>query len=478
MQMDDMIRTVPGLAAILDASVRAGQIFPLHISFPLWKEQYACAFFEENHMICENVKNLAGRLQFAGHDVGALARQYGTPAYFLDEQRIRKNCRMYKHAMNAGFEKALPLYASKALCCRRVLEIVAEEGLGIDVVSAGELYMARLAGVRMDRTFFHGCSKSDAEIYYGVENGVGYFIVDGEDELLALARIAGEKGVRQKVLLRLTPGIDPHTFEAVATGQLDSKFGVPIETGQAEAFLCLALSLPDIEVCGYHAHVGSQVFESSVFRDTADAMLAFVCLMRDKLGFMPGILNLGGGYGVRYVESDPHVDIAWEISKVAGYIRRCCAQLGMPVPAILMEPGRSIVADAGLTAYTVEAVKRIPGSRDYLCVDGGMADNPRYALYGAAYTVLAPEHMDAPRDFICTIGGHCCESGDMIQENVPMPRLSRGDLVAVLTTGAYNHSMASNYNNVPRPPVVMLDGARTYIAVRRETYGDMASREQ
>lgn len=429
-------------------------------------------------MICENVKNQMGRLQFAGHDVGALAREYGTPVYFLDEQRIRKNCRTYKYAMDAGFVQALPLYASKALCCKRVLEIVAEEGLGIDVVSAGELYMAQLAGVGMEKVFFHGCSKSDVEIRCGVESGVGYFIVDGEDELLAVDRIAGEKGVRQNVLLRLTPGIDPHTFEAVATGKLDSKFGVPIETGQAESFLRLALSLAHIEVCGYHAHVGSQVFESSVFRDTADAMLAFVCLMRDTLGFFPKMLNLGGGYGVRYVQSDPQVEIAWEISKVAGYIRRRCARFGIPVPMILMEPGRSIVADAGLTAYTVEAVKVIPGSKNYLCVDGGMADNPRYALYGAPYTVLAPEHLDAPRDFVCTIGGHCCESGDMIQENVPMPRLSRGDLVAVLTTGAYNHSMASNYNNVPRPPVVMLDGAHAYVAVRRETYEDIASREQ
>lgn len=429
-------------------------------------------------MICENVKSIAGRLQFAGHDVGALARQYGTPAYFLDEQRIRKNCRVYKNAMDASFEKALPLYASKALCCKRVLEIVAQEGLGIDVVSAGELHMARLAGVGMDRVFFHGCSKSDEEIRYGIENGVGYFIVDGEDELLSIARIAEEKGVQQKVLLRLTPGIDPHTFEAVATGKLDSKFGVPIETGQAEAFLRLARALANIEVCGYHAHVGSQVFESQVFRDTADAMLAFIIRMRDTLGYVPQILNLGGGYGVRYVESDPQVDIAWEISKVAGYIRRCCAEYELRVPQILMEPGRSIVADAGMTAYTVEAVKVIPGSKNYLCVDGGMADNPRYALYGAAYTVLAPEKLDAPRDFVCTIGGHCCESGDMIQENVPMPTLSRGDLVAVLTTGAYNHSMASNYNNVPRPPIVMLDGARSYVAVRRETYEDIASREQ
>lgn len=428
-------------------------------------------------MICGNLKAENGRLFFAGHDVGALARKYGTPLYLLDEARIRKNCRVYKNAMDASLPAALPLYASKALCCRRVMEIVAEEGLGADVVSAGEIYTACLAGFDPEKLFFHGSSKSDSEIDFALSKGVGYFIVDGEDELYAIDRLAAKRGIRQKVLLRLTPGIDPHTFEAVATGQLDSKFGVPIETGQGEAFVRLALSLAHIDVRGYHAHVGSQVFDSQVFRDTADVMLAFTSEMQKKTGYLPEILNLGGGYGVRYLDSDPTVDIAWEISIVAGYIRRLCAALSLPVPKLLLEPGRSIVADAGLTVYTVEAVKTIPGSRNYLCIDGGMGDDPRYALYGAPYTVLAPEKLDAPRDFICTIGGRCCESGDMIQENVPMPALSRGDLVAVLTTGAYNHSMASNYNNVPRPPIVMLDGARDYVAVRRETIEDVAMRD-
>ncbi len=428
-------------------------------------------------MICGNLEVRNGRLTFAGRDVGALARKYGTPLYLMDEARIRKNCRLYKNAMDANLPSALPLYASKALCCKRVMEIVAEEGLGADVVSAGEIYTAKIAGFPMDKLYFHGSSKSDAEIDYALSCGVGYFIVDGEEELSAIDALAAARGMRQKVLLRLTPGIDPHTFEAVATGQLDSKFGVPIETGQAEAFLRHALSLPHIDLRGYHAHVGSQVFESQVFRDTADVMLAFAAEMQQKTGYLPEKLNLGGGYGVRYLESDPVIDIPWEISIVCGYIRRKCAEMKLPVPELMLEPGRSIVADAGLTVYTVEAVKTIPGSKTYYCIDGGMGDDPRYALYGAPYTILAPEKCGGENTVICTIGGRCCESGDMIQEKVPMPALSRGDLVAVLTTGAYNHSMASNYNNVPRPPIVMLDGERDYIAVRRETYEDIAMRD-
>lgn len=428
-------------------------------------------------MICENVTVKKEHLYFAGYNTAELAEKYGTPLYLIDEEKLRKNCRIYKNTMDKCFDEALPLYASKALCCKRVLEIVAEEGLGTDVVSAGELLVAIKAGVPMEKVFFHGCSKPDFEIEFAIKNHVGYFICDGEDELYAVNRIAEKYSTIQKVILRLTPGIDPHTFEAVSTGQLDSKFGVPIETGQAESFLVNALALSNVQVCGYHAHVGSQVFESSVFFDTADVMLAFASSMYKKHGYQPQLLNLGGGYGVRYVESDPHVDISHELSLVAAHIKDRCAELSIKIPKILLEPGRSIIADTGMTLYTVEAVKVIPGSKNYLCVDGGMADNPRYALYKSQYTVLAPEHMDDEFDFVCTIGGHCCESGDMIQENVPMPRLSRGDLVAVLTTGAYNHSMASNYNNVPRPPIVMLAADHDYVAVRRETIEDIASRD-
>lgn len=428
-------------------------------------------------MICDNITSANGHLRFAGRDTVELAERYGTPLYLMDEGRIRHNCRVYRENMDRLFPAALPLYASKALSCKRLYEIVAEEGLGADVVSPGELYLARSAGFPMEKVFFHGNAKTDADIAFAIDCGVGYFIIDNPDELQAVERLAGERGIRQKALLRLTPGIDPHTFEAVSTGQVDSKFGIPIETGQALSFVARALELPHVDVRGLHAHVGSQVFDSQVFDDTADIMLRFLGELREKLGYTAAVLNLGGGYGVRYTERDPVVDIAGELAHVADHIRRRCEELDLPMPAILMEPGRSIVADAGMTLYTVQSTKVIPGYRSYVSVDGGMTDNPRYALYRSAYTVYLANRMDEERDFVCTVGGRCCESGDVIQEDVALPAPRRGDVLAVCTTGAYNYSMASNYNSVPRPPIVMLDGERDYVAVRRETFRDLAARE-
>ena len=428
-------------------------------------------------MICDNITSANGHLRFAGRDTVELAERYGTPLYLMDEGRIRHNCRVYRENMDRLFPAALPLYASKALSCKRLYEIVAEEGLGADVVSPGELYLARSAGFPMEKVFFHGNAKTDADIAFAMDCGVGYFIIDNPDELQAVERLAGERGIRQKALLRLTPGIDPHTFEAVSTGQVDSKFGIPIETGQALSFVARALELPHVDVRGLHAHVGSQVFDSQVFDDTADIMLRFLGELREKLGYTAAVLNLGGGYGVRYTERDPVVDIAGELAHVADHIRRRCRELDLPMPTILMEPGRSIVADAGMTLYTVQSTKVIPGYRSYVSVDGGMTDNPRYALYRSAYTVYLANRMDEERDFVCTVGGRCCESGDVIQEDVALPAPRRGDVLAVCTTGAYNYSMASNYNSVPRPPIVMLDGERDYVAVRRETFQDLAARE-
>ena len=428
-------------------------------------------------MICDNITSANGHLRFAGRDTVELAERYGTPLYLMDEGRIRRNCRVYRENMDRLFPAALPLYASKALSCKRLYEIVAEEGLGADVVSPGELYLARSAGFPMEKVFFHGNAKTDADIAFAMDCGVGYFIIDNPDELQAVERLAGERGIRQKALLRLTPGIDPHTFEAVSTGQVDSKFGIPIETGQALSFVARALELPHVDVRGLHAHVGSQVFDSQVFDDTADIMLRFLGELREKLGYTAAMLNLGGGYGVRYTERDPVVDIAGELAHVADHIRRRCEELDLPMPAILLEPGRSIVADAGMTLYTVQSTKTIPGYRSYVSVDGGMTDNPRFALYRSAYTVYLANRMDEERDFVCTVGGRCCESGDVIQEDVALPAPRRGDVLAVCTTGAYNYSMASNYNSVPRPPIVMLDGERDYVAVRRETFQDLAARE-
>ena len=421
-------------------------------------------------MLSSNItRDADGTLRFAGQSVPALAKQYGTPLYLMDEDRIRENCRMYRRAMEESFgEKALPLYAGKACAFKQMYRIMAEEGMDVDAVSWGEIYTALQAGFPAERIWFHGDGKTDAEIRLAVEAKVGRFIVDNETELLCLAAEAKRQGLRQRILLRVTPGIDPHTYEAVNTGTVDVKFGVAIETGQAFDFARLALEQDSLELEGLHCHVGSMVFEESVFEDSAEIMLRFMAELKQKLGFETRVLDLGGGYGVRYTERDKQADIPARIGVLGACIRERCAALGLAVPAVLLEPGRSIVADAGMTVYTVSTVKHIPNCKNYVIVDGGMADNPRWCLYRSAYTVLHGER-DGGETEVFTLAGRCCESGDILQPNVPLPAdTRRGDTVAVCTTGAYNYAMASNYNRLGRPPVVMLRGGESYTAVRRE----------
>ena len=425
-------------------------------------------------MIATNLKIKDGVLEFAGFSTPALARKYGTPLYLMDEQRIRDNCRMYQTAMTEFFgEKALTLYASKALSFKRMYEIVADEGLGIDVVSSGEIHTAAKAGFPMEKAYFHGNNKTDDDIAFAMDRGVGYFVVDNVEELYAIEHIAERKGITQKCILRVTPGIDPHTYDAVATGKVDSKFGVPIETGQGEEFYNYAAALSHLEVVGLHCHVGSMVFDEDVYERTAQIMLEFMAKLHKKYGFVTQILDLGGGYGVRYRESEGVVDIPYRISALAEFMKDLAQQLEIPFPAVLLEPGRSIVADAGLTMYTVGSVKRIKGYKNYVSVDGGMTDNPRYALYRSQYTVFAPERMEAPPTLHCDVVGRCCESDDIIQPDVWLPELRRGDLLAVCTTGAYNYAMASHYNRIPNAPIVMLSQKGASVAVKRETLDQM-----
>lgn len=432
-------------------------------------------------MICNNLSiNEKGHLCIGGRDTVELAEKYGTPLYVFDEDRIRERCRTYRKALLEAFgEKANALYASKAASFRAIYRIMKDEGMGVDVVSSGEIYTAVSATFPMERAYFHSNNKTDDDIAYAMENGVGYFVVDNREELDAIERLAAARGITQKVLLRLTPGIDPHTYEAIATGKVDSKFGSAIETGQADEMTAYALSLSHVDLVGFHCHVGSQVFDSDVFLRAAAIMLEFVARMKEKHGYITRELDLGGGYGVRYLESDPEIDIAENIREVGRAVREQCDALGIDLPAIRMEPGRSIVADAGLTLYSVGTVKRITGYKNYVSVDGGMTDNPRYALYRSPYTVLlANRANDAGETFRCSLVGRCCESGDILQENIALPAdTHRGDLVAVLTTGAYNYSMSSNYNRIPRPPVVMLKGGADTLAVRRETFADICKND-
>ncbi len=426
-------------------------------------------------MIYQNLAvNQAGHLTVSGFDTTALAEQFGTPLMLMDETVIRNRCREYIKAM-ADYLPAgsRPLYASKALSLKRIYEIMGEEGMGVDVVSCGEMYTAIKAGFPMENAYFHGNSKTDRDIRFAMDNGIGYFVCDSKDELTAINAEAGRRGIRQKVLLRLTPGIDPHTHEKINTGRIDCKFGAAIETGQAEELVLYALSLENVELQGYHCHIGSQIFDHTPFCDAAVMMLEFLAQIKEKHGFRAPVLNLGGGMGVPYVASDDTIDYTANIRNIGKLISEVCQRLELEPPVILMEPGRSMVADAGVTLYSVTTVKQIPGFKNYAAIDGGMADNPRFTLYQAEYTVLPASRMLEEKDFVCTIAGCCCESGDLIQEDVALPRPNRGDLLAVLTTGAYNYSMASNYNRIPRPPVVMLTPDGPYTAVRRETYEDL-----
>lgn len=429
-------------------------------------------------MLCENLsRNEHGELCLAGMPLSPLAQQYGTPLYLYDEARIRERCRTYLAAMRTAFSgRSRVLYASKAASFRRLYEIMREEGMGVDVVSCGEIYTAACAGYPLENAYFHSNNKTDADIAYAMDCGVGCFVVDNEEELYAIEQAASVRGRHQRVLLRLTPGIDPHTYAAVATGRVDSKFGSAIETGQAEAMTRTALSLPHVVLGGFHCHVGSQVFDSDVYLRTAEVMLSFVAHIYRTFGYLADELDIGGGYGVRYIAAQPVIDIAENIRIVGEFMQRRAAELDIPLPLVAIEPGRSIVADAGLTLYTVGTVKRIPGYKTYVSVDGGMTDNPRFALYGAPYTIL-PVVSGLPGEVsACSVVGRCCESGDILQENVPLPSaITRGDLLACLTTGAYHYSMASNYNRLPRPAVVMLAEGRSYLAVRRETPADLVA---
>lgn len=415
-----------------------------------------------------------GHLCIAGHDTTALAKKYGTPLYVMDEGQIRRRCRVYLDAMRSAFgDDALPLYASKALSCRRMYDIINDECLGADVVSSGELFTARAAGFPLEKVFFHGNNKTDEDIAFAIECGVGYFVCDNTEELVRIDCESKKHGVKQKILIRLTPGIDAHTNEKINTGRIDSKFGVAIETGAAHELTQKALALEHVELAGFHCHIGSQIFDREPFCLAVDIMTDFLADVKEKYGFVTPELNLGGGMAVRYLDTDAEADYKESILALGTHLRQRCSSLGIDVPRILMEPGRSIVADAGITLYTVGVKKEIEGVKTYVSIDGGMTDNPRFALYQAPYTVVCANRANDDCDGIYTVAGRCCESGDIIQENVSLPKVERGDILAVLATGAYNYAMSSNYNRLPRPALVMVDGERDYVAIRRESFLDL-----
>ena len=418
--------------------------------------------------------NSENHLCIGKHDTTHLVKEFGTPLYVLDEDLMRKNCRDYALSIDKYYDgNGLALFASKALCTMYTGKLVAEEGLGADVVSGGEIYTLYKASFPMDKVFFHGNNKTRSEIELAIDCGVGHFVVDNKYELDLLNEIAKEKGIIQKILFRIKPGIDAHTHDFVKTGQIDSKFGVALENGEAFEIHKYTASLSNIQVDGVHCHIGSQIFDVEPFCEAAKVMMNFIGDLKDKLSLKVKILNLGGGFGIKYADDDDPLTPEEYIKKTARTVKEVAKERNIDLPYLVFEPGRSIVAPAGVTLYTVGGVKEIENVRTYVSVDGGMGDNPRYILYGSKYSVVVANNAAAKPIAPVTIAGKCCESGDLIQENILMPQIKVGDTIAVLATGAYSYSMASNYNRIPRPPIVAVKGNEKKVIVKRETYDDI-----
>ena len=356
-------------------------------------------------------------------------------------------------------------------------KLAADEGLGADAVSGGEIYTLFKAGFPMEKVFFHGNNKTHDEIELAISFGVGHFVVDNKEELELINEIAREKNFVQKILFRIKPGIDAHTHDFIKTGQIDSKFGVALENGEAFKIYEYATTLSNIKVDGVHCHIGSQIFDVEPFCEAASVMMNFIVELQDKLSLKVNILNLGGGFGIKYTSDDDPLTPSEYIGKVAETVKSLAMEKNVELPFLVFEPGRSIVAPAGITLYTVGSIKEIENVRTYVSVDGGMGDNPRYILYGSKYSVVLANNAAAKPVAPVTVAGKCCESGDLIQENILLPEIKAGDTLAVLATGAYNYSMASNYNRNPRPPIVAIRGEEKKIIVKRETYDDIINND-
>ncbi len=410
-----------------------------------------------------------GRLVIGGVPAADLAREFGTPLYVMDEGRLRDNCRAYVAALGAALPGALVIFASKALCCMATCRLAYEEGLALDVVSAGEIHTALRARVPADRLFLHGSNKTPDELQLALEVGVGRVVVDNFHDLEVLETLAARTGATVDVLLRLTPGIEPHTHKAIRTGGVDSKFGFGMLDGAAREAVARTLDTQRLRLRGIHCHIGSQVMDLDPFVLAAEAMMEFAGWMAREHRAPVEELDLGGGLGIRYLPEDRPPSVEAYVSTLARVVRARAHAHGLPLPRVMVEPGRSIVGDAGITLYTVGAVKRIPGVRTYVSVDGGMYENPRPALYGAQYHAVLADRLAEPATETVTVAGRCCESGDVLVWDARVPEPRPGDLLALFSTGAYTYSMASNYNRYPRPPIVFARDGRARVVVARET---------
>lgn len=421
--------------------------------------------------------NESGHLQIGGADCVALAEKFSTPLYVFDETYIRRMMRVYQDTIDKEYDgNGLVLYASKAFSCEAIYAIAKQEGIGVDVVSGGELYTAMQAGFPAEKITMHGNNKLPREISYALSCGVGTIVLDEYSEADLLDREAEKLGIVQNVLIRVNPGVEAHTHAYVQTATPDSKFGFSIASGAAEAFTKFVLGKKHLALQGFHCHIGSQIFEKQSFVLAVEKNITFMTVVKKSLGFETNVLNMGGGFGIWYTEGDAKISPEGYrdyLRALLAAVREGCAANGLKLPFVNIEPGRSIVGEAGITLYTVGAIKEIPGIRKYIAIDGGMFDNPRYALYQSKYTAVLANRADQTPTEVVAIAGKCCESGDLIGTEFNLPRANIGDIVAVLSTGAYNYSMASNYNRNFIPAAVLVrDGEAEYI-VKPQTYDDL-----
>lgn len=418
--------------------------------------------------------NERGHLVIGGCDAVELVREHGTPLYVIDEARLRATCREYVDSFREFYPgNAEVIYAGKAFLTMGMCRILQQENLSLDVCSGGELYTALQAGFPVERLHFHGNNKSPEELAMAVEAGIGRVIVDNAYELDLLDDLSQRAGRRCDILLRLTPGVEADTHSYIQTGQVDSKFGFPMLEGIALEAVKDALSREGVRLRGLHCHIGSQLFDLASFELAVRLMFDFIEETRHAAGFIPEELNMGGGLGIRYHKGEPSVRPREYVRRLAEAVRKEAEARGLPLPRLSVEPGRSIIADAGTTLYTVGSIKHIPGVRTYAAVDGGMADNPRVAIYGAVYEATAANKAAVAATETVSIAGKCCESGDMLIWDAKLAPLEPGDILAVHGTGAYNYSMASNYNRLPRPAVVLVRDGKSEVLVRRETWADL-----
>lgn len=414
--------------------------------------------------------NSDGHLTLGGCDAVLLAKRYGTPLYVLDESAVRKNCRDAVNAMKKYFPDGRVMYASKALNTKAVLLIAQSEGLGIDTVSGGELYTALSAGIDPRKIELHGNSKTEEEIRMAVKNGIYCIISDGFDELELIEKVCKEENRKINVSLRLRPNIDVHAHKAVQTARMDCKFGFGISDNQAIRAAEIVSKSEHMVLHGIHCHIGSQIFDEKPFILLCEHLVSFACEVRAKYGITLKEFNCGGGYGVRYTDADTPKTFDAFIRIISDTLKDLCGKEDFPMPIVSIEPGRSIVGEAGTTLYTVNGLKEITGVRTYCSCDGGMFENVRTVMYGAEYDAVCANKMYEKHVYPVSIAGKCCESGDMITWNSPMPQLERGDILAVFTTGAYNYSMASNYNRNAVPAMVLVKDGESREIVKRQTY--------